>query len=149
MNTLSDDARLVARMRAQFPNVPDEVLMRTGLIQSPDAFEHHDPVLLQPVRQPSTDAVPERGPSPLTQPGLPSDIPTATAASDVDADLDVIDVVRQAIALRKHQGLTQRAFAAELGISVRTLQEWERGRRCPTQAARTLLQRHVEAQTYR
>ncbi|PMS23166.1 transcriptional regulator [Trinickia dabaoshanensis] len=36
-------------------------------------------------------------------------------------------------------GLSQSAFAALLGVSVRTLQDWEQGRREPTGAAKTLL----------
>ena len=36
-------------------------------------------------------------------------------------------------------GLSQRAFAKLMGVSVRTLQEWEQGRRKPTGAAQTLL----------
>lgn len=36
-------------------------------------------------------------------------------------------------------GLSQSAFAALLSVSVRTLQDWEQGRREPTGAARTLL----------
>ncbi len=36
-------------------------------------------------------------------------------------------------------GLSQAAFAKLLGVSVRTLQEWEQGRREPSGAARTLL----------
>lgn len=40
---------------------------------------------------------------------------------------------------RAKVGLSQSAFAALLGVSVRTLQDWEQGRREPTGAARTLL----------
>ena len=40
---------------------------------------------------------------------------------------------------RAKVGLSQSAFAAMLGVSVRTLQDWEQGRREPTGAARTLL----------
>lgn len=40
---------------------------------------------------------------------------------------------------RAKTGLSQSAFAALLGVSVRTLQDWEQGRREPTGAARTLL----------
>ncbi len=40
---------------------------------------------------------------------------------------------------REHAGFTQAKFAKLLGISVRTLQEWEQGRRTPSGAAQTLL----------
>lgn len=36
-------------------------------------------------------------------------------------------------------GLSQDQFAALLGVSVRTLQDWEQGVRAPSGAARTLL----------
>ena len=41
--------------------------------------------------------------------------------------------------VREKVGLSQARFAELLGISVRTLQDWEQGRRCPSGAARTLL----------
>ena len=41
--------------------------------------------------------------------------------------------------IRTRTGLSQTEFAALLGVSVRTLQEWEQGRRNPSGAARTLL----------
>jgi putative transcriptional regulator len=41
--------------------------------------------------------------------------------------------------IRARTGLSQEKFAALLGVSVRTLQEWEQGRRAPSGAARTLL----------
>ncbi len=43
-------------------------------------------------------------------------------------------------AIRAHYGLSQAKFAALLGISVRTLQNWEQGRRQPQGPARVLLQ---------
>ncbi len=43
------------------------------------------------------------------------------------------------IAARQSSGLSQPQFAALLGVSVRTLQEWEQGRRQPSGAAKTLL----------
>ena len=42
-------------------------------------------------------------------------------------------------AIRERLGLSQSRFAALLGVSVRTLQDWEQGRRAPSGAARTLL----------
>lgn len=41
---------------------------------------------------------------------------------------------------RAQVGLSQMDFANLLGVSARTLQDWEQGRREPTGAARTLLQ---------
>ncbi len=41
--------------------------------------------------------------------------------------------------VRRKTGLSQSKFAALLGVSVRTLQDWEQGRRMPSGAARTLL----------
>ena len=41
--------------------------------------------------------------------------------------------------VRQKTGLSQSKFAALLGVSVRTLQDWEQGRRIPSGAARTLL----------
>jgi putative transcriptional regulator len=41
--------------------------------------------------------------------------------------------------IREKTGLSQARFAEVLGVSVRTLQDWEQGRRAPSGAARTLL----------
>ncbi|HTU93066.1 MAG TPA: helix-turn-helix domain-containing protein [Gemmataceae bacterium] len=42
-------------------------------------------------------------------------------------------------ATRAKTGLSQARFAELLGVSIRTLQDWEQGRRAPSGAARTLL----------
>lgn len=41
--------------------------------------------------------------------------------------------------IREKTGLSQSRFAQLLGVPVRTLQDWEQGRRAPSGAARTLL----------
>ena len=41
--------------------------------------------------------------------------------------------------IRERTGLSQARFAALLGVSVRTLQDWEQGRRSPNRYARLLL----------
>jgi len=40
---------------------------------------------------------------------------------------------------RLKAGLTQQQFAALLGVSKRTLEQWEQGRRKPSKAAKTLI----------
>ena len=52
------------------------------------------------------------------------------------------------VAIRNEYGLSQDQFASLLGISVRTLQNWEQGRRTPQGPAKVLLRvaaRHPRA----
>ena len=42
-------------------------------------------------------------------------------------------------AIRKGTGLSQPAFARQIGVPVATLRQWEQGRRCPDGPARVLL----------
>ena len=72
-------------------------------------------------------------------------------ARDIDAEIlqSVREIARGRIGrvinvpdiatTREKTGLTQARFAQLLGVSVRTLQDWEQGRRAPSGAARTLL----------
>ena len=60
----------------------------------------------------------------------------------------VVEVPRDVPTIRQRTGLSQSAFAALLGVSVRTLQDWEQGRRHPTGPALALLRvadRHPRA----
>ena len=54
-------------------------------------------------------------------------------------DVGRVITVPAVASIRAGTGLSQAKFASLLGVSVRTLQEWEQGRRAPTGAARTLL----------
>jgi len=47
--------------------------------------------------------------------------------------------VSAAAEARNRVGLSQSEFAKLLGVSIRTVQDWEQGRREPSGAARTLL----------
>jgi|SRR6185437_2791485 len=55
------------------------------------------------------------------------------AAREHRIDLEEIAQVRERV------GLSQPKFAEVLGVSLRTLQEWEQGRRTPSGAAQSLL----------
>jgi putative transcriptional regulator len=56
-------------------------------------------------------------------------------------------VTSPVIEARRKTGLSQSQFAALIGVSVRTLQNWEQGRKQPSGAAKTLIkvaERHPE-----
>ncbi len=88
-------------------------------------------------------------PSKKTKPLTDADLEAYEATRDLGADLlqSVQEmkagkgqvVFSPAIEARKQTGLSQSQFAALLGVSVRTLQGWEQGRKQPSGAARTLL----------
>jgi len=92
-----------------------------------------------------------------TQPLTDDELDVFETGRDLGADL--LESIRQMnaglgtvvyspiIAARRNAGLSQAQFAELLGVSVRTLQEWEQGRRQPSGAAKTVLkvaQRHPE-----
>jgi len=54
------------------------------------------------------------------------------SVADVPSDIDVS-------AIRASMKMTQIQFAKQFGLSKRTLQDWEQGRRSPTGASRVLL----------
>jgi len=51
----------------------------------------------------------------------------------------VVEPESPVVRIRLNSGLSQAEFAAVLGVSKRTLEQWEQGRREPSGAARTLL----------
>jgi putative transcriptional regulator len=69
----------------------------------------------------------------------------AAALSDPDAlpltDEQLAQAYRpsEIVAIRKHLGLSQAAFARRFHINLRTLQDWEQGRRAPEEIARAYL----------
>jgi putative transcriptional regulator len=50
-----------------------------------------------------------------------------------------VSIIPDVSHIRESTGLSQARFAELLGVSPRTLQDWEQGRRAPSGAARTLL----------
>ncbi|MDP2787335.1 MAG: helix-turn-helix domain-containing protein [Pseudomonadota bacterium] len=87
---------------------------------------------------------------PLKKPLPDKELEAWEASRDIAAELEQsvremlagqgADVpVSPVVSARMKSGLTQASFAALLGVSVRTLQEWEQGRRHPSGAAKTLI----------
>ncbi|WP_313453446.1 helix-turn-helix domain-containing protein [Stutzerimonas nitrititolerans] len=69
------------------------------------------------------------------------DMKAGKAARVTEVQLTPVSEVRAKV------GVSQAQFAALLSVSVRTLQDWEQGRRNPSGAAKTLIQvahRHPE-----
>ncbi len=56
-----------------------------------------------------------------------------------DGTIEKDEVLSAIVSTRMKAKLTQSQFAKLLGVSVRTLQEWEQGRKQPSGAAKTLL----------
>jgi len=84
-----------------------------------------------------------------TEPLAPKELAKFEAGRDLGVELlqairdmkagQVRVVQSPATEAREKTGLSQSQFAALLGVSVRTLQGWEQGRKQPSGAARTLL----------
>lgn len=87
--------------------------------------------------------------TPLKKPMTDAQLAKWEAGRDLEAEL--VESVRQmargegsvvyspVIAARQNSKLSQAQFALLLGVSVRTLQGWEQGRKQPSGAARTLI----------
>ncbi len=73
---------------------------------------------------------------------------TVTGPDGVVQQMEVLTGPKwQLMAARSQAGMSQSEFARATGVSVRTLQEWEQGRKVPSGAAQSLLKlvsRHPE-----
>jgi putative transcriptional regulator len=102
-------------------------------------------LLKQPVAKPVKAAVKPAAKKPMTD----AQLAKWEAGRDLEAEL--VESARQmkrgegavvyspVIAARQNSKLSQAQFAQLLGVSVRTLQGWEQGRKQPSGAARTLI----------
>ncbi|GAA5169799.1 hypothetical protein GCM10023342_02280 [Modicisalibacter zincidurans] len=81
---------------------------------------------------------------PAPEPTTHCPISATSTQSEKRRSQDIQALLQAAISLRRARGDTQAAFAYRLGINVRTWQEWEQGRRCPSGPARTLLERGLK-----
>ena len=61
------------------------------------------------------------------------------SVTDATGTTVIQQALNAAASARLVSGLSQAAFASLLGVSLRTLQEWEQGRKVPSGAAKTLL----------
>jgi putative transcriptional regulator len=71
----------------------------------------------------------------------------STADGTVQSQEVLVGPQWQLLAARTQSGMSQSEFARATGVSVRTLQEWEQGRKVPSGAAQSLLKlvsRHPE-----
>ncbi len=104
-----------------------------------------EPVKLPQSRPPNSNV----GYGESCRPGFTAEIAAFEAKGDIGAEIlqSIRDmqagkgkvVVSSATEARQATGLSQSQFASLLGVSVRTLQGWEQGRKQPSGAARTLL----------
>lgn len=122
---------LAKRMRKSFPGMP-----QTQIADYLQGAENRKVAAPESEPEPATPPVGATMPigavdieDPAHAPHHPSDEPTS--------------LISAVIAHRRRHDLTQEQLAAELGISVRTLRDWEQGRRQPQGPARALLQRVI------
>lgn len=72
-----------------------------------------------------------------------SSLSPSAATCHTNASRQGTELMAAVIARRRALGLTQAEFAARLGVSLRTYQEWEQGRRQPSRPAETMLRRQL------
>ena len=67
------------------------------------------------------------------------EIKSFKAGKDIDLRTRRLEEPSSAKAIREGLDLSQEAFASLMGVSVRTVQDWEQGRRMPQGPAKSLL----------
>ena len=127
---LSDFAK---RMKGSFPAMPQTQI--ADYLQGAENRKIAAPET-EPEPEPATPPVGATIPIGAVDTGHPAHSPHHPSAESTS-------LISAVIAHRRRHGLTQEQLAAELGISVRTLRDWEQGRRQPQGPARALLQRVI------
>ena len=115
----------IMRCRSAFPHMTEQKIFEYFSTNS-DSEAHSQPDADHPTLE--TSDAPEHDKPTLTHPHAG----------------DTQDIAAWVVNYRKKIGLTQKQLAARLGLSVRTLQDWEHGRRTPRGPARALLHLHLK-----
>ncbi|MCG5531613.1 helix-turn-helix domain-containing protein [Halorhodospira halochloris] len=93
-----------------------------------------------------SESRPKTLPSPATVPVHTKQMSSAdSSTAPRSGHANPATLIQAVIAHRQRHQLTQEQLATELGISVRTLRDWEQGRRRPKGPARALLARWLPA----
>jgi len=145
----TDEEIFAASLRARFPNHAERVISETDLpIRTIASF-------ICPTTTDSIDSIPatkigppepsqllsrEEWPPSIRQVIRSTSAAFASESAQKTKDFSTQEVVDAVRSLRQRLRYTQRAFAEKLGISPRTLQDWEQGRRQPSGPAMTLLE---------
>jgi len=144
-----DEEIFAASLRARFPNHAERVISETDLPIRTIASS------IYPTTAGSIDSIPatkigppepskllsrEEWPPSMRRVTRSSSEASGSGSAQKTKDLSTQEVVGAVRSLRQRLRYTQRAFAEELGISPRTLQDWEQGRRQPSGPAMTLLE---------
>jgi len=132
-----DEDLFAASLRERFPEHADRVMAKSGLpirekarscpAQSLTHSFSQTSELVSTANPISSDAVLQCYQNTTTQ-----------------AEITVEELVSAMRSLRHKKRLTQREFADQLGVSPRTLQDWEQERRLPSGPAKALLQQRLK-----
>lgn len=149
----TDEEIFAASLRARFPNHAERVISETDLpirtIASsicPTPTDSIDSIPATKIGPPEPSQLLSREEWPPSMRRVTRRTSEAFAIESApkSGDLSTQEVIDAARSLRQRLCFTQRGFAEKLGISPRTLQDLEQGRRQPSGPAKTLLQRGLK-----